>query len=91
MFLTNSPSTHSSVALLESQLFSKNKTTKFILCFLTCATEQRTSYLKSPDDEQGVDVVDPHLLGNFVQMFSGESSKTKVKRFSHRLRPTASP
>lgn len=32
------------------------------------------TYLKSSDDKQGVDVMDPNLLSNLFQMFARKSS-----------------
>lgn len=36
--------------------------------------QERVRYLESADDEQSVDVVDPHLLGDLIQMFPWKSS-----------------
>lgn len=36
--------------------------------------------LKSSDDKQGVDVVDPELLGDLLQMFAWKSSGHRQER-----------
>lgn len=34
------------------------------------------TYLEPSDDEQSIDVMDLHLLGNFIQMFAWKRSST---------------
>lgn len=43
---------------------------------------KKVTYLKSSDDEQGVDVMDPNLLSDLVQMFAGKSSSIKKGNIS---------
>lgn len=43
---------------------------------------KKVTYLKSSDDEQGVDVMDPNLLSDLVQMFAWKSSSIKKGNIS---------